>query len=97
MREIIFQIKLPHEDYSFPPLRTREVSIPRFKLEQNYDLIENLKKMGLTDIFQQSGDFSRMTTEKVTMNWVSKTTALIRNKPSMLLFVCLVLKPSLHS
>lgn len=51
-------------------LRTREVVLPRFKLEQNYDLIENLKKMGLTDLFQESGDFSGMTSEKVSMNWV---------------------------
>ncbi|XP_041856034.1 heparin cofactor 2 [Melanotaenia boesemani] len=50
--------------------RTREVSLPRFKLEQNYDLIENLKEMGLTDIFQESGDFTRMTSEKVAMNWL---------------------------
>lgn len=56
-----------------PPLRTREVVIPRFKLEQNYDLIANLKEMGLTDLFQESGDFSGMTSERVSMNWVSKT------------------------
>lgn len=51
-------------------LRTREVVLPRFKLEQNYDLIENLKEIGLTDLFQESGDFSGMTSEKVSMNWV---------------------------
>uniref|UniRef100_A0A3Q3M4V3 Serpin peptidase inhibitor, clade D (heparin cofactor), member 1 n=2 Tax=Mastacembelus armatus TaxID=205130 RepID=A0A3Q3M4V3_9TELE len=50
--------------------RTREVVLPRFKLEQNYDLIENLKEMGLTDLFQDSGDFSGMTSEKVAMNWL---------------------------
>ncbi|XP_047447454.1 heparin cofactor 2 [Mugil cephalus] len=50
--------------------RTREIVLPRFKLEQNYDLIENMKEMGLTDIFQQSGDFSEMTPDKVTMNWL---------------------------
>lgn len=55
-----------------PPFRTREVVLPRFKLEQNYDLIENLKEMGLTDLFQDDGDFSGMTSEKVSMNWVSK-------------------------
>lgn len=55
------------------PFRTREVVLPRFKLEQNYDLIENLKEMGLTDLFQESGDFSGMTSEKVAMNWVSRT------------------------
>lgn len=45
--------------------------LPRFKLEQNYDLKENLKEMGLTDLFGESGDFSGMTSEKVSMNWVS--------------------------
>lgn len=50
--------------------RTREVVIPRFKLEQNYDMIANLKEMGLTDLFQQNGDFTGMTPEKVSMNWL---------------------------
>lgn len=51
--------------------RTREVVLPRFKLEQSYDLIENLQELGLTDLFNESGDFSEMTSEKVSMNWVS--------------------------
>ncbi|XP_041642857.1 heparin cofactor 2 [Cheilinus undulatus] len=50
--------------------RTREVVLPRFKLEQNYDLIPNLKEMGLTDLFQESADFSGMTSEKVAMNYL---------------------------
>ncbi|XP_028313118.1 heparin cofactor 2 [Gouania willdenowi] len=50
--------------------RTREIVLPRFKLEQNYDLIENMKEMGLTDIFQESGDFTGMTSDKVAMNWL---------------------------
>ncbi|KAJ0039402.1 hypothetical protein NL108_015551, partial [Boleophthalmus pectinirostris] len=49
--------------------RTREVVLPRFKLEQNYDLIPNLKEMGLTDLFGQNGDFTGMTSEKISMNW----------------------------
>ncbi|XP_059360290.1 heparin cofactor 2 [Carassius carassius] len=49
--------------------RTREVVFPRFKLEQNYDLIEHLKEMGLTDPFTEKGDFSPMTSEKVIINW----------------------------
>lgn len=44
--------------------------LPRFKLEQSYDLIENLQELGLTDMFNNS-DFSEMTSEKVSMNWVS--------------------------
>nr|XP_057926165.1 heparin cofactor 2 [Doryrhamphus excisus] len=50
--------------------RTREVVIPRFKLEQNYDLVDNLKEMGLTDLFQNGADFSGMTSDKVSMNWL---------------------------
>uniref|UniRef100_A0A9J7Y5F7 Serpin peptidase inhibitor, clade D (heparin cofactor), member 1 n=1 Tax=Cyprinus carpio carpio TaxID=630221 RepID=A0A9J7Y5F7_CYPCA len=49
--------------------RTREVVFPRFKLEQNYDLIEHLKEMGLSDPFTEKGDFSPMTSEKVIINW----------------------------
>uniref|UniRef100_A0A8C2XHK2 Serpin peptidase inhibitor, clade D (heparin cofactor), member 1 n=1 Tax=Cyclopterus lumpus TaxID=8103 RepID=A0A8C2XHK2_CYCLU len=51
-------------------MTNREVVLPRFKLEQNYDLIANLKEMGLTDLFHESGDFSGMTSEKVYMNWL---------------------------
>ncbi|XP_051923185.1 heparin cofactor 2 [Hippocampus zosterae] len=50
--------------------RTREVVLPRFKLEQNYDLIVNLKEMGLTDLFQDDADFSGMTSDKVVLNWL---------------------------
>ncbi|XP_053726338.1 heparin cofactor 2 [Synchiropus splendidus] len=50
--------------------RTREVVLPRFKLEQNYDLIANVKEMGLTDLFTGTGDFTKMTSEKVGMNWL---------------------------
>lgn len=77
-----------------PSLRTREVVLPRFKLEQNYDLIENLKEMGLTDIFQESGDFSGMTSEKVFMNWVR-----LRDKAKSELFFghSAALEPSLHA
>ncbi|KAJ3603753.1 hypothetical protein NHX12_028494 [Muraenolepis orangiensis] len=50
--------------------RTREVVVPRFKLEQNYDLIGNFKEMGLTDLFQENGDLSGMTEQKVSLNWL---------------------------
>ncbi|CAL8330315.1 unnamed protein product [Arctogadus glacialis] len=50
--------------------RTREVVLPKFKLEQNYDLISNLKEMGVTDLFQENGDFSGMTDQEVSINWL---------------------------
>lgn len=60
----------------YVPFRTREIVLPRFKLEQNYDLIENLKKMGLTGVFEETADFSGMTSERVSMNWVSNSKSL---------------------
>lgn len=51
-------------------IRTREVVFPKFTLEQNYDLIENLKEMGVKDLFGETGDFSKMTSEKIMINWV---------------------------
>ncbi|KAG7258709.1 hypothetical protein CRUP_031055 [Coryphaenoides rupestris] len=50
--------------------RTREIVLPKFKLQQNYDLIGNLKEMGLTDLFQENGDFSGMTEQEVSINWL---------------------------
>lgn len=71
-----------------PFFRTREVVLPRFKLEQNYDLIGNLKEMGLTNLFQDSGDFSAMTSEKVAMNWVSNiNSAMILQKRHLQLII----------
>ncbi|KAJ8380337.1 hypothetical protein SKAU_G00011150 [Synaphobranchus kaupii] len=49
--------------------RTRVVIFPKFKLEKKYDLIANLKELGLTDLFKETGDFSRLSTEKVSVNW----------------------------
>lgn len=57
--------------------------LPRFKLEQSYDLIENLQELGLTDLLKDIGDFSKMTSEKVSMNWVSL-------KPSSFFFFHLI-------
>lgn len=34
--------------------------------------------MGLTDLFQETGDFSGMTSEKVSMNWVSETKPVMK-------------------
>lgn len=51
-------------------VRTREVVFPRFKLEQNYDLVNHLKQLGLTELFTEKGDFSPMAPEKVSVNWV---------------------------
>ncbi|XP_061117231.1 heparin cofactor 2 [Conger conger] len=50
--------------------RTRVVVFPKFKLEKNYDLIANMKELGLKDLFEETGDFSRLSSEKLTVNWL---------------------------
>ncbi|KAG8146275.1 hypothetical protein E2320_012636 [Naja naja] len=48
--------------------RTREVLVPRFKLEKSYDLIENLKAMGIVELFTPRGNYSGISEEKITIN-----------------------------
>ncbi|XP_047415642.1 serpin B9-like [Sciurus carolinensis] len=41
-----------------------EVSLPRFKLQENYDMESVLQRLGMVDVFQQGqADFSAMSTE----------------------------------
>ncbi|XP_058246187.1 heparin cofactor 2 isoform X2 [Hemibagrus wyckioides] len=60
--------------------RTREVVLPQFKLEQSYDLVNHLKQMGLTDLFTEKGDFSPLTSEKVSVNWFKHQSAITVNE-----------------
>jgi len=48
--------------------RTREVVLPRFKLEKSYDLIEQLKAMGINELFTQRGNYSGISEERITIN-----------------------------
>ncbi|XP_034647507.1 heparin cofactor 2 [Trachemys scripta elegans] len=45
--------------------RTREVVLPKFKLEKSYDLTDYLKSMGIETLFDNNGDYSGVSTEKV--------------------------------
>ncbi|XP_066465726.1 heparin cofactor 2 [Tiliqua scincoides] len=45
--------------------RTREVVLPKFKLENSYDLIEELKALGLHELFTASGNFSGISEESI--------------------------------
>ncbi|XP_026542458.1 heparin cofactor 2-like [Notechis scutatus] len=42
--------------------------VPRFKLEKSYDLIENLKAMGIEELFTSRGNYSGISEEKITIN-----------------------------
>ncbi|KAM6423160.1 heparin cofactor 2 [Liasis olivaceus] len=48
--------------------RTREVVVPRFKLEKSYNLIEHLKTMGIIELFTQRGNYSGISEERITIN-----------------------------
>ncbi|XP_073531080.1 heparin cofactor 2 [Phyllobates terribilis] len=45
--------------------RTREVHLPRFKLEKNYNLRDALSNMGVKDLFTSRADFSGITDEDI--------------------------------
>ncbi|XP_072271734.1 heparin cofactor 2 [Pyxicephalus adspersus] len=45
--------------------RTRDIYLPRFKLEKNYDLKNVLSNMGVKDVFTVTADFSGITNEDI--------------------------------
>ncbi|KAG9487474.1 hypothetical protein GDO78_007367 [Eleutherodactylus coqui] len=47
--------------------RTREVHLPRFKLEKNYNLKDALSSMGVKDLFTSRADFSGITDEDISI------------------------------
>ncbi|NXD78870.1 HEP2 protein, partial [Halcyon senegalensis] len=48
--------------------RTREVVLPKFKLEKSYNLIGYLRSMGIEELFNEKGDYSGISDEKVTID-----------------------------
>ncbi|KAF1599298.1 Heparin cofactor 2, partial [Eudyptes chrysolophus] len=48
--------------------RTREVVLPKFKLEKSYNLIGYLRSMGIEELFNEEGDYSGISDEKVTID-----------------------------
>ncbi|XP_012887027.1 PREDICTED: heparin cofactor 2 [Dipodomys ordii] len=48
--------------------RTREVLLPKFKLEKNYNLVEALKSMGITELFDKNGNMSGISDQRITID-----------------------------
>lgn len=44
--------------------------LPKFKLEKSYNLIGYLRSMGIEDLFNDKGDYSGVSDEKVTIDRV---------------------------
>ncbi|NXN25501.1 HEP2 protein, partial [Nycticryphes semicollaris] len=48
--------------------RTREVVLPKFKLEKSYNLIGYLTSMGIEELFNEKGNYSGVSDEKITID-----------------------------
>ncbi|XP_012589671.1 PREDICTED: heparin cofactor 2 [Condylura cristata] len=48
--------------------RTREVLLPKFKLEKNYNLVETLKSMGITSLFEKNSNMSGISDHRITID-----------------------------
>lgn len=53
------------------PTRTRMVLLPKFKLEKNYNLVEALKSMGITELFDKNGNMSGISDQSITIDLVT--------------------------
>uniref|UniRef100_A0A8D0HHQ1 Serpin family D member 1 n=1 Tax=Sphenodon punctatus TaxID=8508 RepID=A0A8D0HHQ1_SPHPU len=48
--------------------RTREVALPKFKLQKTYHLIDSLKSLGISNLFNQSSDYSGISNKEIIIN-----------------------------
>nr|KAF6282797.1 serpin family D member 1 [Myotis myotis] len=48
--------------------RTREVLLPKFKLEKNYNLVEALQSMGITALFDKSSNMTGISDQKIVID-----------------------------
>ncbi|XP_029778825.1 heparin cofactor 2 [Suricata suricatta] len=48
--------------------RTREVLLPKFKLEKNYNLVEALKSMGVTALFDKESNMAGISDHRITID-----------------------------
>ncbi|XP_032953670.1 heparin cofactor 2 isoform X1 [Rhinolophus ferrumequinum] len=48
--------------------RTREVLLPKFKLEKNYNLVEALKSMGVTELLDKNSNMTGISDQRITID-----------------------------
>jgi serine protease inhibitor len=54
------------------------VLLPKFKLEKNYNLVEALKSMGITELFDKNSNMSGISDQRITIDLViSPSCALV--------------------
>lgn len=51
--------------------RTREVLLPKFKLEKNYNLVEALKSMGVTELLDKNSNMTGISDQRITIDLVT--------------------------
>ena len=61
LEETMSKVKNINSILKFEYKEKVEVTLPRFKLESKLDLVEPLKRLGMTDMFGSTADFSGMT------------------------------------
>lgn len=55
--------------------------LPKFKLEKSYNLIGFLKSMGIQELFTETGNYSGISDEKVTINMVIFSSSVLIHLP----------------
>ena len=61
----------PHWAPSYSLTRTREVLLPKFKLEKNYNLVEALQSMGVTALFDKNSNMTGISDHRITIDLVT--------------------------
>nr|XP_048308339.1 heparin cofactor 2 isoform X2 [Myodes glareolus] len=60
--------------------RTREVLLPKFKLEKNYNLVEVLESMGITKLFSKNGNMSGISDQRITIDLFKHQSTIMVNE-----------------
>lgn len=57
------------------PTRTREVLLPKFKLEKDYDLVGALRALGVTALFDKHSNTTGITGQRIVIDLVTPALA----------------------